>query len=223
MREIGSCDAEDLLLCRLLGALLCHIGRTVRGNHVTEASVDADRRKALRQRRVQLQQSHQRDAVRNGMSQLVGELDAAGVRYRVLWSGEGGEPEETLRFLARFPFAFLTVDWAAVSDARKRVAPELCEKVRLFGKMVLEAVNDGGRMVRVTWPNAALSTVEMEASEVIVHAAILLNADFDTWAFAAGEDWIVEAHHDGNLHFGHAPRGESADRLLINQSEKATR
>jgi hypothetical protein len=58
--------------------------------------------------------------------------------------------------------------------------------------------------VVIVWSNALKPALSTSLDAVRRHAAVIFEADFDTWIICQTDRWCIEVYHEGELCFGRA-------------------
>ncbi len=62
----------------------------------------------------------------------------------------------------------------------------------------------GDPEVAIVYADSAFPSLKMRYSELAKHADVILDFNWQTWAFDPASDWIIEFHHDLGWHWGRA-------------------
>jgi hypothetical protein len=168
--------------------------------------VSADRGELIERRRLlreRLDRGRRREESRHAIADVVAELVVAGVDHRLIWPDDPGDVAWSW-IERRFPLGFARVEWSGVPGAECRPWSSDAERDRIFAEMLGERASGEERIV-IVWGNAARPSLELSAAAARAHCTLLLDADFDLWAYAPGEDWLIECYHENEHRAGSAP------------------
>lgn len=139
-----------------------------------------------------------RDAQRRSVAYEAAALDAAGVPHEFIWPEAGTDAH--MRWIEdRFPAGVGRVDWGRVPGSSCRRCSSRAERDALFRAALDRHCPAPECPVVIVWGNAIKPVLQMSAAHAREHAALLLDADFDTWVYSPRGTWLIEYYHEGEL------------------------
>jgi hypothetical protein len=125
-------------------------------------------------------------------------LDAAGVRYGLLWP-----EDERVGPLTAYPIGFASVRWDLVPHA-VRVAVGTDNWIRQHFEEALLALGVApDTELILDWCVGGTPRVRLRAADLCTHAVELLRSE--AWVYEPTGTWLVEMHHDGILSHADGP------------------
>jgi hypothetical protein len=153
-----------------------------------------ERREELVQRRVQLNEQRQREWLEPQRRDFLASLDEAGVIYSII-----DDVPLVDWITSRFNVdRWSSIDWRDVKQSQC-IASDVSALVGLAAE---ERFGDPD--IAIVYADPAFPSLKMRYSELVKHADVILDFNWQTWAFDPASDWIIEFHHDRGWHWGKA-------------------
>jgi hypothetical protein len=139
--------------------------------------------------------------------EVLDELDNNNEQYRLIMDQSLNQPDMHW-FTESFPFVkwgLGRISWAEVPSSTCLNWSSYPEQLsQLFEEISIhEGLQD--TVVTVIWITSSRPILETTLAVVRKHAAVIFDADLDTWVVCRSDGWCVEVYHEGEICFGRVP------------------
>ena len=157
-----------------------------------------ERRKELVRRREQLKEQREREWLELQRRDFLASLNEAGVIYSIT-----DDAPLVDWITSRFNVdQWSSIDWREVRQWRC-IASDVSAPPELLAGLAGEE-RFGDPDVAILYADSCRASLKMRYSELARHANVILDFNWQTWAFDPAGDWIIEFHHDLGWHWGKA-------------------
>jgi hypothetical protein len=182
--------------------------------------MERERREILMARREALKRTLSQQRQRSEKQELLAQLDAESVSYRIIWADLPTAEQPTHWIAENFPIAWWgRIDWSLVPASVEKTWHNYSDLVAIFRQLIVDQQLGNANAI-ATWSDASSLSLELNLDAVARHAELVFQASWDTWILCPDQSWCIECYHEGELCFGREPQGAnqfSTSWLDVNQ------